>query len=305
MYASTVHFLLFLVLVTVTKVSPRPTQTSNLPLLTIISMDGFRHDYLNQKELKDTDIANFLYYIKHGVKAGHVLNIFPSVTFPNHMTLLTGQYPEVHGIVHNEFFDPYLNASFNMQNFYQNFDSKWFDNGAEPIWVTNQKRGQGRSSGSVLWPGATAPIECQQPRMIDHATLYNMSMPYNHRIDVLMDWFTDTKYSPINLGMLYFDEPDETAHKYGPLSKEVRDKIRKLDDALGYLRQKLNETGLTDKMNIIITSDHGMNQFEDHVVNLDLILDRSWYTTSGHGGMQVFMMTPRKGTSGSTHHIPS
>ncbi|XP_033740014.1 bis(5'-adenosyl)-triphosphatase ENPP4-like [Pecten maximus] len=85
-------------------------------------------------------------------------------------------------------------------------------------------------------------------------------------------------------------------HKYGPLSKEVREEIKRLDQALGYLREKLNKTGLSERMNIIITADHGMNQFENKFVNLDEILDRSWYTTPSHSKHHLVpMIIPNKG----------
>ncbi|OWF50220.1 Bis(5'-adenosyl)-triphosphatase enpp4 [Mizuhopecten yessoensis] len=261
-------------------------------------MDGFRHDYLDQTALNKSDISNFQHFIDHGVKTSHIRNIFPSNTFPNHMTILTGQYAEEHGVVDNVFFDPYLNDTFNMYNFYQNFQSKWFDNGAEPIWVTNQKGGRGRNSGSILWPGGVAPVKCIEPRIIPRATLFNLSdtISLQYRIDVLIDWFTDTNFNAINFGMLYFEEPDLSGHKYGPLSKEVREQIKLLDQALGYLREKLNKTGLSEKMNIILTSDHGMNQFEDRVVDLDTILDRSWYTTHSQYKSSIdLMVLPRKG----------
>ncbi|XP_069141629.1 bis(5'-adenosyl)-triphosphatase enpp4-like [Argopecten irradians] len=276
-------------------VTPKPT---DLPLLILISMDGFRHDYLNQTVFNKSDISNFQHFIDHGVRASHVRNVFPSVTFPNHMSILTGQYAEEHDVVHNDFYDPYLNDTFHMHNFYQNFQSKWFDNGAEPIWVTNQKGGRGRNSGSVLWPGGIAPVKCIEPRIIPRATLYNLSdsISYQRRIDVLMDWFTDKEFNAINFGMLYFEEPDLSGHHHGPLSKEVQEEIKRLDKALGYLREQLNKTGLSDRMNIIITADHGMNQFENKIVNLDEILDPTWYTTpSNFKHHLVPMVIPTKG----------
>ena len=123
---------------------------TQLPLLTLISMDGFRYDYLDK--FTREEVPNFYYMMENGAKAAHVHNIFPSVTLPSHMTLLSGLYAENHGVVHNRFYDPLYNMSYDLFDFLANKDPRFFDNGQETIWTTNQKNGDDRNSGSVLFP---------------------------------------------------------------------------------------------------------------------------------------------------------
>jgi predicted AlkP superfamily pyrophosphatase or phosphodiesterase len=120
----------------------------------------------------------------------------------------------------------------------------------------------------------------------------------------MIDWFQNNKTNvrPINLGILYFEEPDEVAHKYGPdtdnsVTKEVQEKIFELDDILGYIKKKLVETNLIDEMNIILTSDHGQTDIgKNKMINLDKFVSRSLYTTRGIGlGSLVTNMNPTKG----------
>ncbi|KAJ8314887.1 hypothetical protein KUTeg_007037 [Tegillarca granosa] len=244
------------------------------PLLLLISIDGFRHDYLDMFEENET--ANFQYFIKNGVKAKQVINVFPSSTFPNHMTLLTGVYPETHGVTHNNFYDPNLNDTFYMNIFYQNLEPKWFDNGAEPIWVTNQKGGPDRKSGSLMWPGGLTTVKCIQPKVLPHAYLYNTTkqITYKQRID-------------------YIIKMDEIGHQYGPASKEVKQEILKIDKALGYLKRELEAHGLLNKMNIIITADHGMVGIENGFINLDDYLKPDIYTTPVNLSAGHNMVTPQ------------
>lgn len=112
-------------------------------------------------------------------------------------------------------------------------------------------------------------------------------------MDYVINWLTD-KVRPINLGLLYFDEPDEVGHKFGPDSPEVAQAIQKVDSGLGYLRQRLNETNLLDKVNIIITSDHGMIAADKGFVNIDNCIDSQWYSSVGTWNT-VFFIYPQKG----------
>ena len=247
---------------------------NEIPKLIIISMDGFRYNYLDKFLVNETN--NFHYFIRNGVKAQYIRNAFPTVTYPNHYTMITGLYPESHGIVHNRFYDSHLDDHFWYDNTRDNVDPLWFDVGAEPIYVTNNKAGSNRKSGSVLWPMGIGKVKCIGPDyIIPDANTFNESIPFETRVDRLIKWFTDK--NPINLGLLYMHEPDVIAHAHGPDSQEVRDVIKgPLNSVLGYLRKQLEEVGLLDSVNIILTSDHGFTQFTKFI-NLDDYIDGSWY----------------------------
>ena len=267
--------------------------SSSVPKLILISMDGFRYDYLDRFMANQT--SNFQFFIQNGVKAKYITNVFPTVTYPNHYTLITGLYPESHGIVHNRFYDPTIHEHFWFDNRMANFDPMWYDVGAEPIYVTNQKAGPDRRSGSVLWPGGLGKVKCIAPDyIIPNADPFNETK-MEDRIDYLMKWFTD-KDNPINLGLLYFLEPDETAHKAGPDSDEVNNLIKgPLNNALGYLKDKLEEAGLLDTVNIILTADHGFASV-NKIINLDKYVPADWYEESSlwHNHI-VSLLRPKPG----------
>lgn len=240
-----------------------------LPKLLLISMDGFKHDYLELPGLEEDKVNNFRYMISNGVRADQVINVFPTVTYPNHYTLITGLYPESHGIVHNRFYDPdpTVKDHFWYDNRRDNFDPVWFDVGAEPIYVTNKKRGGNRRSGSALWPCGLGKVKGITPdRIIPDADPFS-EIDFNKLVDTVVGWFVDEE-SPINLATLYFNEPDETAHRSGAGSYEVMQKIYELNDVLGYLFKSLKDAKLFDEMNIILTADHGFTNVTE-VVNLE------------------------------------
>jgi ectonucleotide pyrophosphatase/phosphodiesterase family protein 5 len=124
--------------------------------LIIVSFDGFRWDYLSR-----TPTPNFHRIISHGGYARYGMQpSFVSVTVPNHFTLATGLYEESHGVVNNIMFDPLLNETFDSRNSTQDGDPRWFDVGAEPIWVTNQiQQPEDGRSGCMQWPSCQAPIK--------------------------------------------------------------------------------------------------------------------------------------------------
>ena len=258
-------------------------------------MDGFRYNYLDKFLVNET--SNFHYFIRNGVKAQYIRNVFPTVTYPNHYTLITGLYPESHGIVHNRFYDPVLSEHFWYDNTRDNIDPLWYDVGAEPIYVTNHKAGSNRKSGSVLWPAGIGKVKCVGPDyIIPNANCFNESIPFEERVDYLMKWFTDEN-DPANLGLLYMHEPDVIAHAYGPDSEEVKNEIRgPLNSALGYLKKKLEEADLLDSTNIILTSDHGFTNF-DKFINLDDYIDESWYEEASdwHNHVTVNLI-PKEGS---------
>lgn len=246
---------------------------TNLPKLLLISFDGFRWDYIFHPNAR---LGNFTWIQRHGVHAQRGLkNVFITKTFPNHFTLVTGLYEESHGVVGNTMFDPVFNETFHTWT-NQMLESKWMDNGGEPIWVTNQKQHKEARSGVVYWVGDGAIIKGFRPyRYLEFNP--KALLNFTSRVDTIIDWFTDPLY-PINLGLLYFEEPDSTGHRFGPYSKEIDSKLNELNDLVGYLIKRLNETSLLGKINIIITSDHGMALTPpSKIINLDDYIDPDKY----------------------------
>lgn len=233
--------------------------------LLLVSFDGFRWDYVNR-----VPTPNFRALIDEGVQVEQVENTYITKTYPNHYTLVTGLHAETHGIVANEMYDPIHNRSFSMEG-PEVYNAWWWEE-AVPLWVTNQKAG--RKSGAAMWPGSDVAIGGTYPT---HFLSYNASMPFEARVEKLIDWFLGPE--AINFGVLYWEEPDESGHNLGPESPLMDVVIADIDDKLGFLRGKLKNAGLYDKVNLIVTSDHGMTQLShDKIIELDTYVSRDLYT---------------------------
>nr|KAI8755442.1 bis(5'-adenosyl)-triphosphatase ENPP4-like isoform X1 [Biomphalaria glabrata] len=223
----------------------------------LLSMDGFRYDYLN----KTDKIPNFTHLIESGVTMPYMNNSFVTKTFPCHYTMATGLYPEVHGIVANRMYDPDLNKTFTMAN----TETYWWD-GGEPIWITAVK--ENRLVGVYFWPGSEAEIQGKRPTKWFK---YSSSAPFGERVTTVVNWLADDHY---DLAVLYFNEPDSAGHSYGPDSPSVVTAIERMDGILGQLLTELDNKNLTDKVNLIVTSDHGMTavDVENRLIDLSELL---------------------------------
>jgi predicted AlkP superfamily pyrophosphatase or phosphodiesterase len=127
---------------------------NNQNYLILISMDGFRWDYTNS-----VATLNFDKIEKMGVKAESMKVSFPSKTFPNHYTIVTGLYPDHHGIVNNTFYVPEYDEIYAIGNRKAVQDGKFY--GGEPIWNTAEK--QGLKAASYFWVGSEANIQTNFP----------------------------------------------------------------------------------------------------------------------------------------------
>nr|XP_002746650.2 ectonucleotide pyrophosphatase/phosphodiesterase family member 5 [Callithrix jacchus]XP_008992776.2 ectonucleotide pyrophosphatase/phosphodiesterase family member 5 [Callithrix jacchus] len=231
----------------------------------LVSFDGFRWDYLYK-----VPTPHFYYVMKYGVHVKQVTNVFITKTYPNHYTLVTGLFAENHGIVANDMFDPVLNKSFSLDHM-NIYDSKFWEE-ATPIWITNQRAGH--TSGAAMWPGTDVKIHKSFPT---HYMPYNESVSFEDRVAKIIEWFTSKE--PINLGLLYWEDPDDMGHHLGPDSPLMGPVIADIDNKLGYLLQMLRKAKLWNSLNLIITSDHGMTQgSEERVIELDQYVDKDHYT---------------------------
>lgn len=248
-------------------------QHSEKPLVLLVSFDGFRWDYLNKHNLE-----NFNSLKKNGSHADYIHNQFTTATFPSHYTIITGQYQESHGIISNNMYDRSLNKSFNVRETDPKSLNQWFGQNPNvmPLWTLNQKAGDGRRSASN-WIGANAEIGGHKILALP----FNESAPFKNLIDQFIGLFT-APIDPINFGALYFYEPDMCGHLHGPDSEEMKSKLLELDGVLGYLIQQLRSHHLYDKLNLIITSDHGMETVsENTAIFLNQYVDINLFQSFG------------------------
>ncbi len=235
------------------------------PYLVIISLDAFRWDYPEIYHLPHFDsIAQM------GVKAHSIQPCFPTVTFPNHYSMATGLYPDHHGIVQNKFYDPQLKLTYKIRNRKMVMDGRFY--GGEPIWVTAEK--QGLKTASFYWVGTEASIKGIQPT---YWKVYENKIPFNQRIDTVINWLQLPEKERPHLVLFYLPEPDAISHKYGPVSKETKGMVTYLDSLMWDFVNKLKKLPIGDEINVIITSDHGMSALSsDKNIIIDNYIKPEW-----------------------------
>lgn len=237
------------------------------PKLLLVSFDGFRWDYIDR-----VPTPNFNRIIEEGVNVKQVESAYITKTFPNHYSLVTGLFAETHGIVANEMYDPVLNRSFSMETD-SVYESQWWEE-AVPLWVTIQKAG-GRS-GAAMWPGSDVKIHGMFP---NRYLPYNASVSFESRVERIIEWFSAPKEEAVDFGVLYWEEPDESGHNLGPQSPLMDVVIAGIDEKLGFLMNELKKAGLYERVNLIVTSDHGMAQLStEKIIELDQYVSRDLYT---------------------------
>ncbi|TGZ75281.1 hypothetical protein CRM22_000468 [Opisthorchis felineus] len=266
--------------------------------LLLISMDGFRHDYLElvRSRLGQDSLPNFARLEADGVRANRSINAFPTVTMPNHHTLVTGLYPQDSGVVDNSMFDSHWpNETFDMGSQKSLNEAPWLDDWPEPIWVTLQRKGG--LAGSLLWPLTDNFVNGDLPfQQVSQFTTLDGSVryPYTKRVKDLLWWLDNPRYR-LDLVLAYFDEPDETGHAYGPESKEVAEVVVELDKALGQLLDGLEARHLRDKVDIILTADHGMTWItRDRMIAIDELLDPADYSATEFSSVGLVYPKPGK-----------
>lgn len=239
--------------------------------LILISIDGMRPDYLART---DTPVLDKL--IQNGVLAEHLISIFPSKTFPNHYSTVTGLYAENTGVVSNNMYDEFIGGHFTMSDRSAVEDARWY--GGEPIWVTAEN--QGLRAGTVFWPGSEAPIN---DTYATHWMRYDGSISHDARVDTLIKWFQLSDEKRPIFTTFYMSNVDSYGHRYGPYSDSIAVAMQEVDRTLGYLISELDRIGMWPKVNIIITSDHGMAEVSnekviviDEIINLDDVEIYDW-----------------------------
>lgn len=222
----------------VAMVAPQPT-------LLLVSFDGLRPDYLGRGETPHFDAL-----AAAGVQAW-MRPSYPSLTFPNHYTLVTGLRPDRHGLIHNSMHDTTL-GDFRLSDRDAVGNGAWFEDG-EPLWVTAEHAGL--RTATLAWPGSEAPVHGVRPtRWLP----FDESRAMDARVGTVLDWLSEPDATRPALATLYFEHTDSAGHTYGPDSPELHAALRQVDAALGRLVTGLRARGLEDRVNLVVVSDHGM-----------------------------------------------
>jgi predicted AlkP superfamily pyrophosphatase or phosphodiesterase/glycerophosphoryl diester phosphodiesterase len=254
-----------------------PTRTNSgeskkKPYLILVSSDGFRHDYLKKYE------APFLKSMAEKyVTAESLIPSYPTMTFPNHYTLVTGMYPGHHGLVNNSFYDPGQNDFYAMYNREKVTDGKWY--GGIPIWVLAEQ--QKMISANLFWVGSEAPVQGIQST---YWYAFNDKMEIEKRLQVVREWLNLPEDKRPHLITFYLSDVDHAGHSYGPDAVQTREAVKRVDSIMQALHEIVEESGLP--VNFVFVSDHGMTAVDTaHPIPIPAVIDTSRFIIASMGTM--------------------
>jgi predicted AlkP superfamily pyrophosphatase or phosphodiesterase len=231
-------------------------------IVILVSIDGFRWDYLDRH-----DAPNLARLAAHGVRAEGLIPQFPSKTFPNHYTIVTGLRIANHGIISNNMRAADIPGEFSLSNRAVLADPRWW--GGEPIWNTAEQ--QGRIAAAMFWPGSETVIGGRQATFWKP---FDDDLPHPERVGQVLAWLKLPEGKRPSFLTLYYSEVDNAGHDDGPESQAVNDAVRNVDRSLGELVAGVNQLGLADRVHYIVVSDHGMAALSpDRMIVLDNYLD--------------------------------
>jgi predicted AlkP superfamily pyrophosphatase or phosphodiesterase len=226
----------------------------------LVSLDGFRYDYPARYGAPHLQAI-----AADGASAPDgMVPSYPSLTFPNHITLVTGLYPEHHGIVANSFYDPARSPERGQTYVYTqvktNSDGTWYS--GTPLWVLAEQ--QGMRTACLFWPGSEAEIQGKRPSYYLH---FDDKVDEHKRIDQIAAWLKLPPEQRPHFITLYYSDVDHAGHSFGPDSDQVRDAVHHVDDLIGELQTQL--AALKLPIDLIVVADHGMVTLQGSPVNLN------------------------------------
>lgn len=219
----------------------------NAPVI-LVSIDGMRNDYTERgitPTLKAMEAA--------GTRAAFLRPSYPSITFPNHYTLVTGKRPDHHGVIANFMRDPTIpGVKFSMFDRNTVGDERWWNDG-KPLWTSVREAG-GRAA-AMFWVGSEAPVHGARP---EYWRPFDITVTSADRVAQVLAWTDLPATERPHFITLYFDVVDTAGHEFGPDSPQVNAAIAEVDTVLGQLMAGLRERGLDETAHVVIAADHGM-----------------------------------------------
>jgi predicted AlkP superfamily pyrophosphatase or phosphodiesterase len=246
----------------VTEHGPNSAEQQSKHYVILVSLDGFRYDYARKY-----DAHNLVALGERGASAPDgMIPAYPSITFPNHYTIVTGLYPEHHGIVGNVFYDPSRKQVYSYRDPAAVNDGTWYR--GTPLWVLAEQ--QGMRAACFFWPGSEADIQGVRP---SYYMKYDAKYPNEKRVEQVLAWLRLPATQRPHFITLYFSEVDSAGHAHGPDSEEVAGAVHEVDKEIGRLESGLARLKLP--VDVIVLADHGMIKVQGDWIDLDQYFDRS------------------------------
>ena len=260
------------------------------PTTVLVSIDGFANFYLEKYEL------SFISQLaRNGVTAEAMLPVYPSKTFPNHVSIVTGVYPSKHGIVHNSFFHPKIGQNYRLGAGKK--DKRWLT--AKPIWTHIEE--QGKTAYLYFWPESESISYAQQA---SHAEKFQHDRPNSTRVETVLSWICEQQAKKPDFISLYFNSVDDAGHHYGQDSPELIAALSDIDKQLKFLVTE-SEKCQKDNVNFLVVSDHGMTKVKQNSVMYveDILKPDSVKIVNGQTQLFIYEKDPKKLNDVRSHFL--
>jgi len=258
------------------------SQQKEKPYVILISLDGFRYNFSAMYPTPHLDAI-----AREGVRAKAMLPCFPTKTFPNHYSMITGLYPDHHGIVANKFYDPASGKTFALTTA-EKFDPSFYS--GQPIW--NVAEARGIKTAAYFWPGSDVPIHGQYPSIWK---VYDKHTTLAQRLDSVVHWLQLPPESRPHFIAVYLEQPDLAEHEFGPFSEEAKRQVIMTDSLIGLFQRAIHHLPVADKINLIIVSDHGLSETSrEKAVNLEDYIPSRWLEYPITMGNPVIFLKAKK-----------
>ncbi len=216
------------------------------PRVVLVSLDGFRWDFPDRFEAPALGRLE-----KAGARAERLVPVFPTLTFPNHYSIVTGLPPGRHGIVGNRFLDRDAGRGYSFRDPDDVEDGSWY--GGQPLWVTAEQRGM--TTAAYFFVGTEADVAGIRPTRWHR---FSLDIPATERVDTALAWLAEPETTRPHLVLLYFDHVDAAGHIHGTDAPETAAAVRNVDELIHRLMQGIAGLPDGDNVYLVVVSDHGL-----------------------------------------------
>ena len=224
------------------------------PTVIVISMDGIRHDLWTADE-----IDSFEYIENHGVKADHLIPVYQSTTYPGHVSLATGVFPDKHGILHNSFYDR-VEGHYNYPDEGDLIDVK-------PIWVLAEEANI--PAAVFFWVGSET--DWNNVGASYRKAPFDETISEEIKIKQITEWLDIEGENRPRLIMSYWDGIDDIAHQDGPSGPTIDLQIQRQNKLLGSLLYEIDKREGWEYITLFVVSDHGMTEVSNYIQLRDIV----------------------------------
>jgi predicted AlkP superfamily pyrophosphatase or phosphodiesterase len=254
-----------------------PCAWSGSPLVILMSWDGMRYDYPDRAPFPGLTRMQ-----QDGLRAEKLVAGWPSSTFPGHVTLATGAWVNVHGIVENEFLDR------SRGRYAYSGDASWLE--AEPLWITAER--QGVTSATFFWVGSETDWRGQRQRY--RIAPFDGDVSEQAKVDQMLAWIDLPAEQRPGLIMTYWRGADAIGHRRGPDSSDIVEQIYTQDAQLVRLLDGIDQRELWPDTTLLLVSDHGMTPLHGFFDLAGYLAGQGFpaRTFGGPGVVQVFLDDP-------------